>query len=154
MLFSSPCWSSYCSSLTEPEPLYTVKKTLSVLLAGIIIIGSATFGQQDRPPPNPGGGPGGNPNRPTRPPLPTAIRDNPNFQDFVADFETSRKNFKSKMEEFRTQLANASDEEKAAIRAATKAWLRNYRSQQRDLRRRVREIMSAHRSGSGGPVSP
>lgn len=123
-----------------------VKKLISLLLMGSMLLSGVAFGQYGPPPPpNP---PDESPDQPVRPSLPRPILNNPELQDFVRNFQDFRSEFKDKMLSFRSELAEASDSEKDVIRESVRNWLREYRSQQRDFRKRVRQIMSEHREAS------
>ena len=118
------------------------------LISFICISSLCSFGyiNAQEAPTGPVGGPDGGPTtRPVKTPLPRPILNNPDFQDFVKDFQAFRTNFKNKMQDFRRQMAEASEAEKATIRAERQDWLRTFRSQQTKLRKEVRKHTQAAR---------
>lgn len=123
-----------------------------LIFATLLVFATASFGQNG--PSKPVGGPDRGPNRiPGRPPVPKAIKENAEFQQWTTDFQTARATFKTRLMELRQALKNAEEGERDGIRDQIREQMKLHRAEQNAFRKRIRALMKDVREAKVNELS-
>jgi len=127
-----------------------------LIFAALLVFLTASFGQNGptKPVGAPDRGPGIGPDRmPGRPPVPKAIKENAEFQQWTTDFQTARATFKTRLMELRRALQNAEEGERDGIRDQIREQMKLHRAEQNAFRKRVRALMKDVREAKVNELS-